>query len=70
VWRALLSDAEARGDEALLREARVTLAALSWLAVDTDPVLAGATSPDWVRRSLARTARAQASAQGVRKLTP
>lgn len=70
VWRALLSDAEARGDEALLREARVTLAALSWLAADTDPVLAGATSPDWVRRSLARTARSQAGAQGVRKLTP
>jgi hypothetical protein len=45
--------------------------ALSWLASDTDPVLAGASSPDPVRRSLARaTRRALSEAQGVRKLTP
>lgn len=71
VWRALLSDAEARGDEAALTEARVTVAALSWLAADTDPVLSGARSPDWVRRSLARAARpTKRPAQGARKLTP
>jgi tetratricopeptide (TPR) repeat protein len=70
-WRGLLTDAETAGDAAALREARVTVAALSWLASDTDPVLAGATSSDWVRRSLARTARpAKSDAQGVRKLTP
>jgi tetratricopeptide (TPR) repeat protein len=70
VWRALLSDASSRGDQAALREARVTVAALSWLAADSDPVLAGAASPDWARRSLARAARGQTSAQGIRKLTP
>jgi tetratricopeptide (TPR) repeat protein len=71
VWRALLANAEARADEAARREARVTIAALSWLASDTDPVLSGMSSPDWVRRSLARVARrASAEAQGVRKLTP
>jgi tetratricopeptide (TPR) repeat protein len=71
IWRALVSDAEARGNEAELREARLTVAALSWLAADTDPVLAGATSSDWARRSLSRAARpAKRQAQGVRKLTP
>lgn len=70
VWRALLSDALARGDEAALAEARVTVAALSWLAADTDPVLTGARSPDWVRRSLARAARPAKQAQGARKLAP
>lgn len=71
VWRALLAHATETGDQTALREARVTVAALSWLASDTDPVQAGAGSPDWVRRSLARAVRrAQAEAQGVRKLTP
>lgn len=70
VWRALLAGAQASGDAAALREAQVTVAALSWLASDTDPVAAGISSPDWVRRSLARTARRQEAAQGVRKLTP
>jgi len=71
VWRAILADAQARDDEAHAREARVTVSALSWLANDTDPVLAGASSTDWVRKSLARTAlRAAATDQGVRKLTP
>ena len=71
VWRALLAQAEASGDATALREARVTVAALSWLASDTDPVQAGSSSPDWARRSLARAARrTQAEAQGVRKLTP
>jgi tetratricopeptide (TPR) repeat protein len=71
IWRALAADAEAGGKEAELREARVTVTALSWLASDTDPVLAGATSNDWVRRSLARAARpAKSEAQGARKLTP
>jgi tetratricopeptide (TPR) repeat protein len=70
VWRALLADARASGDAAREREARVTVTALSWLAADTDPVLAGAASPDWVRRSLARAARSAAPRQGVRKLTP
>jgi tetratricopeptide (TPR) repeat protein len=71
MWRALAAHAEATGDQAELREARLTVAALSWLANDTDPVLAGATSTDWVRRSLARSARpVRAEAQGLRKLTP
>lgn len=70
VWRALLAGAQASGDQAALREAEVTVAALSWLASDTDPVAAGISSPDWVRRSLARTARRHEAAQGVRKLTP
>lgn len=71
VWRALLAHATEVGDESALREARVTVAALSWLASDTDPVQAGASSPDWVRRSLARAVRrAQGDAQGVRKLAP
>lgn len=71
VWRALLVQAAEAGDEAALREARVTVAALSWLASDTDPVQAGASSPDWARRSLARAVRrVQGEAQGVRKLAP
>lgn len=71
VWRALQAAAEARGDAAALREARVTVAALCWLAGDTDPVQAGVSSPDWIRRSLARSARrSKSEAQGVRKLAP
>jgi len=71
VWRAIAAHAEESGTEAERREARITVTALSWLASDTDPVLAGATSGDWVRRSLSRAARpAKADAQGVRKLTP
>jgi len=71
VWRALSSSAEASGNAAELREARLTVAALSWLAADTDPVLAGAASSDWARRSLSRLARPpKREAQGVRKLTP
>jgi tetratricopeptide (TPR) repeat protein len=71
MWRALAAHAEATGDQAELREARVTVAALSWLASDTDPVLAGVSSNDWIRRSLARVARpAKAESQGARKLTP
>lgn len=71
IWRALLSDASQRGDAAAAREARLTVSALSWLASDTDPVLAGKTSDNWVRRSLARAASpSRAEAQGVRKLTP
>ena len=70
-WRTLAANAEATGNDAQQREARLTVVALSWLANDTDPVLAGATSNDWVRRSLARAARpARRAAQGVRKLTP
>jgi tetratricopeptide (TPR) repeat protein len=71
VWRALLVDAEARGNDAALREAQLTVTALAWLAADTDPVLTGAASPDWARRSLAKAARPPKRAtQGVRKLTP
>ena len=71
VWRALAANAEATGNQAELREARLTLAALSWLAGDTDPVQAGSTSNDWVRRSVSRVARpARSEAHGVRKLTP
>jgi tetratricopeptide (TPR) repeat protein len=71
IWRALAADAQAAGDQIALREARITVAALSWLASDTDPVQAGAGSDDWVRRSLARAARpAKSDAHGARKLTP
>ena len=71
IWRALEASADMTGSAAEQREARVTVAALSWLASDTDPVMAGATSSDWVRRSLARAARpAKSEAQGARKLTP
>jgi tetratricopeptide (TPR) repeat protein len=71
VWRALGADATLRGDEASVQDAELTVAALSWLANDTDPVLAGKSSPDWVRRSLSRAARpAKRAPQGVRKLTP
>jgi tetratricopeptide (TPR) repeat protein len=70
-WRALAAQAEAAGNQAELREARLTVVALSWLASDTDPVLAGMSSNDWVRRSLSRAARpAQREAHGARKLTP
>jgi tetratricopeptide (TPR) repeat protein len=71
VWRALQASAALAGDAASEREARLTITALAWLAGDTDPVLAGASSPDWVRRSLARAARrARGEPQGARKLTP
>lgn len=71
LWRALQAGAVQAGDVAGEREARLTIAALGWLAGDTDPVLAGDTSPDWVRRSLARAARrARGEPQGARKLTP
>jgi tetratricopeptide (TPR) repeat protein len=71
VWRTLHAVAAARGDAEEAREAQLTVTALSWLVSDTDPVLAGASSPDWVRRSLARTARqARGQRQGARKLTP
>jgi len=70
-WRTLAASAEASGNQAELREARLTVAALSWLASDTDPVLSGVTSTDWIRRSLSRAARpARSEAHGVRKLTP
>ena len=70
-WRALLNSARDSGDAAALREARLTVAALSWLASDTDPVLLGGSSPTWERRALARAARAsRTEAHGARKLTP
>jgi tetratricopeptide (TPR) repeat protein len=76
IWRALAAEAEAEqpSNDARRREARLTVTALSWLAGDADPVLAGEGSADWVRRSLARAARparaTRSDAQGVRKLTP
>jgi tetratricopeptide (TPR) repeat protein len=70
VWRALAANAEESGNEAELREARLTVTALSWLAADADPVLAGASSSDWARRSLSRAARPKREAHGARKLTP
>jgi tetratricopeptide (TPR) repeat protein len=70
-WRALLNAALQDGDETALREARVTVAALSWLAGDTDPVLSGRESGSWERRALARVARTtRTEAHGARKLTP
>lgn len=74
IWRALAAEYAQAGNEAERREARLTVTALSWLAGDADPVQAGESSDDWVRRSLARAARparaARSEAQGVRKLTP
>jgi tetratricopeptide (TPR) repeat protein len=71
IWRALLSTAQESGDPTALREARLTVAALSWLSSDTDPVLLGRSSPIWERRAIARAARAlRAEAHGARKLTP
>ena len=71
VWRAIAANAGESGTDAERREARLTVTALSWLASDTDPVLAGATSQNWVRRSLSRAARpSKTEAQGARKLTP
>lgn len=74
IWRALAAEAEQTGTETERREARLTVTALSWLAGDADPVQAGESSNDWVRRSLARAARpargTRTEAQGVRKLTP
>jgi tetratricopeptide (TPR) repeat protein len=71
IWRSLANLAEDGGDEAALREARLTVAALSWLAGDTDPVLSGRTSQSWERRALARAARSgRGAAHGARKLTP
>lgn len=71
VYRALLMSARERGDPVFLRETQLTLDALSWLAGDTDPVLAGWGADDWVRRSLSRLARPRKRAvQGARKLTP
>jgi tetratricopeptide (TPR) repeat protein len=74
IWRALAAEAAAEANEAELREARLTVTALSWLAGDADPVLTGDDSTDWARRSIARVARPVRSAlrrgQGVRKLTP
>jgi tetratricopeptide (TPR) repeat protein len=71
VWRALAVAADESGSDDAQREARLTIAALSWLTADADPVLAGATSQDWVRRSLSRVARlSRGTAHGARKLTP
>lgn len=71
IWRALLAAARESGDETALREARLTVAALSWLASDTDPVLLGRGYDSWERRALARVARAtRAEVHGARKLTP
>jgi tetratricopeptide (TPR) repeat protein len=74
IWRALAAEAEQTGSEAERREARLTVTALSWLVSDADPVLAGESSNDWVRRSLSRAAQparaTRSEAQGVRKLTP
>lgn len=71
VWRALYQGARTRNDTAAEREARLNVTALLWLAGDSDPVMAGAASPSWERRSLARATRQQrGSSQGARKLTP
>lgn len=71
VWRALLVEAQTRGNDSQIHEARLTVAALTLLSGDSDPVMAGASSTDWARRSLARVAKRSAAAdQGARKLTP
>jgi 5-methyltetrahydropteroyltriglutamate--homocysteine methyltransferase len=61
-FRALLAQLRDTSDQTAAREAELTVAALSWLSRDTDPVLAGRHSPDWVRRSLARLAGARSAA--------
>jgi hypothetical protein len=82
-FRALLEDAREGGTTLDRHDAELTVAALSWLAGDSDPVLSGSDSESWVRRSLATLARSAAKAaaprtqahrlppaQGARKLTP
>ena len=56
-WRRMLALAGQIGDEALAREATLQVKALAVLAAELDPVFAGTTSRDWVRRAEASVAK-------------
>jgi tetratricopeptide (TPR) repeat protein len=57
VWRRIVALAEQAGNEPLTREATLQVKALAVLAAELDPVLAGSTSRDWVRRAEASVAK-------------
>jgi tetratricopeptide (TPR) repeat protein len=57
VFRRLRSFAEERGDEALARDAALQVRALMVLSAELDPVAAGRSHHDWVRRAIASAAR-------------
>jgi tetratricopeptide (TPR) repeat protein len=56
-WRRMLALAEQIGNDPLSREATLQIKALSVLAAELDPVIAGMTSRDWVRRAEASVAK-------------
>lgn len=56
-WRKVLATAGPTGDAQLEREATLQIRALAVLAAELDPVFAGATSRDWVRRAEASVAK-------------
>jgi len=56
-FRRLRVLAERIGDEQLVRESTVQVRALAVLCGELDPVVAGATRRDWVRRAVASVAR-------------
>jgi tetratricopeptide (TPR) repeat protein len=56
-WRRIVALAEQTGNEPLAREATLQVKALSLLAAELDPVRAGLTSHDWVRRAEASVAK-------------
>lgn len=56
-WRRMLALAEQVGNDPLAREATLQIRALTVLAAELDPVLAGMTSRDWVRRAEASVAK-------------
>lgn len=60
VWRRAAVVAETNGDESFAREAAVQMRALVVLCAELDPVAAGITSRDWVRRAEASVARRRA----------
>lgn len=56
-WRKILAIAGQAGDEQLTHEATLQIRALVVLAAELDPVSAGTTSRDWVRRAEASVAK-------------
>src|SRR6185369_9368346 len=56
-WRRVLALSEAKGDDPLVRRAKVQIRALVVLCAELDPVAGGAASRDWVRRAEASVAR-------------
>jgi tetratricopeptide (TPR) repeat protein len=57
VFRRLRAFADEQGDDALGREASMQVRALMLLSAELDPVVAGRSHHDWVRRALASAAR-------------